>query len=327
MSECSVIQPDVPRRNWINLGEEVRNLFLLGFLTKQHSDHLTWPRHTMVPVSDTPSQPETPKDSGAGQAFAERLRNDPEARSAWLRVALQLRMFGDASDEPFTPELKAELQRCRREFASEFAKAVEAEMAKLSAVGFQPPQTIEDWEHLARIVELPYETIQSGNYTAADVHALALAWVERERLKIQIARQFATVSESPSVRAPSGGSGDEDAGHEPLRKMKSSVRLAGASFEWVEREKPELSPPANASTRYCRAQWSYIREHYDKIYSLDKHNKSTIPAFKTWGRYVREYLRLKDGPKNSPRAGRSHGGSIVRPDEIDGPRQPGDTDY
>jgi len=58
---------------------------------------------------------------------------------------------------------------------------------ELEARYFQRPQSIEDWEHLARIVEMPDATIKGGNYTAREVFACALAWADRQKIKTRLA--------------------------------------------------------------------------------------------------------------------------------------------
>lgn len=105
------------------------------------------------------------------------------------------------------------------------------------------------------------------------------------------------------------------------KKMKPAIARAGASLEWVRQESPELAPDAGSGQRYCREQYDYIREHGYSEY-LDEHGKSSLPDWHAWSRYVREYLRLTEGQRNSPRAGRS-GRSIVPPNEID-PSRHGD---
>jgi len=102
----------------------------------------------------------------------------------------------------------------------------------------------------------------------------------------------------------------------PAPKMNDAVRRAGASLEWVRRERPDLAPEASSKERYTREQHEHIREYCGLAYPLDDHDRSTVPVWETWSRYVREYLRLTDGRVNFPRRART-GRSLVRPDEID----------
>jgi len=122
--------------------------------------------------------------------------------------------------------------------------------------------------------------------------------------------------------AESGGSDSEagSANHAdpPVPKMNDAVRRAGESLEWVQRERPDLAPGPTTKERYTREQYDHIREHGGP-YPIDDHNRTTVPAWDTWSRYVRKYLQLTEGRVNFPRRGRT-GRSLVRPDELDEPR-------
>ena len=97
--------------------------------------------------------------------------------------------------------------------------------------------------------------------------------------------------------------------------MSDAVRRAGASLEWVRRERPDLDPATGSADRYTREQFEHIREHGGPSYPLDANERATVPAWDTWSRYVREFLRLSDGRVNKPRRGRT-GRSVVRPGEL-----------
>jgi len=98
-------------------------------------------------------------------------------------------------------------------------------------------------------------------------------------------------------------------------KMNDAVRRAGASLEWVRRERPDLAPEASSKERYTWEQHEHIREYCGLAYPLDENDRSTVPVWETWSRYIREYLRLTDGRVNFTSRGRT-GRSLVRPDEI-----------
>ncbi|MBL8764813.1 MAG: hypothetical protein JNM07_11150 [Phycisphaerae bacterium] len=97
--------------------------------------------------------------------------------------------------------------------------------------------------------------------------------------------------------------------------MPDAVRRAGASLEWVRRERPDMGPAASAAERYTREQYEHIREHGGPSYPLEGDRRSTVPAWDTWSRYVREYLRMTEGRVNQPRRGRT-GRSVVRPEDL-----------
>lgn len=103
-------------------------------------------------------------------------------------------------------------------------------------------------------------------------------------------------------------------------EMSDAVRRAGASLEWVRRERPDLAPDTGSGERYSQDQYEYIHEHGGPSYPLDERDRSTVPSWGTWSRYVREFLRLTEGRVNEPRRGRA-GRSIVRPEDLgDDPR-------
>ncbi|HED52827.1 MAG TPA: hypothetical protein ENJ00_01320 [Phycisphaerales bacterium] len=114
-------------------------------------------------------------------------------------------------------------------------------------------------------------------------------------------------------KAPTG----KDPDHQ-IPKMNKTIRQAGASLEWVRRERPDLAPEEATRGRYTKEQYDYIRENGGPAYPLDEQDQSTVPSWETWSRYVREFLRLTEGRVNFPRRGRT-GRSLVRPDEIDDP--------
>jgi hypothetical protein len=101
---------------------------------------------------------------------------------------------------------RQEQESAIEQLAKHLREALRATRDELSAAGFAAPRTLEDWEHLARLVEIPFETVRSGDYTLADVHAAALAWVEREQMRQHIARQ----TRAESHRPPSNTLAHED---------------------------------------------------------------------------------------------------------------------
>jgi hypothetical protein len=132
----------------------------------------------------------------AGAAFMAAMRKDTKAQAALARAQSRLRAFAEAMKDP---EFQRERARARQEqddafmaLAEAIREAVLASGDRLAAEGFTPPETIEAWEHLARIVEMPFTTIQSGNFTARDVYVMALAWLDRQKLKMKLAERGET---------------------------------------------------------------------------------------------------------------------------------------
>jgi hypothetical protein len=102
----------------------------------------------------------------------------------------------------------------------------------------------------------------------------------------------------------------------PPAEMPEAVSRAGASLEWVRNERPDLMPPDGTDERYTRAQYDYLRENGCPAYDVDARGNPMVPAWDTWARYVRDYLRRTLGRVNSPRAGRT-GRSIVRSRDVE----------
>lgn len=118
---------------------------------------------------------------------------DPATREALRRFQAGMRA---AAAYFQSEEFRQELERDRRgqweaieKLADRVRQTIRAMGDELSARGIKAPQTLEEWEHLARIVEMPFETIRSGNYTFSDVYTMALAWIDRQQLKERIADQ------------------------------------------------------------------------------------------------------------------------------------------
>jgi len=121
----------------------------------------------------------------AGEAFKRELETNPDARAGWERARLRLKLFGELmskAEESIREDREAALQ----ELGNAIRDAMQQTGRELEAVGFEPPRTIEDWQHLAHLVEMPFETIRKGNFTAADVYAVAMAWVDRQKLKAKL---------------------------------------------------------------------------------------------------------------------------------------------
>jgi hypothetical protein len=148
----------------------------------------------------------------AGAAFMRAIEDDPEAQAALHRAQARLRAFAEAMKDP---DFQREHEHARREqeqalkaLADAIQESARAAQQDLGDLGFMPPMTLEDWEHLARVVEMPFETIQAGNFTARDVYVMALAWVDRQRMKSQLAEE---TNGKPQPRTDSGAR--TDAGH------------------------------------------------------------------------------------------------------------------
>ncbi|HED53819.1 MAG TPA: hypothetical protein ENJ00_06420, partial [Phycisphaerales bacterium] len=81
-----------------------------------------------------------------------------------------------------------------------------------------------------------------------------------EQILAELDKRQGTASNEPQGQAQSGEETHNDA-DPPLPKMNDAVRRAGASLEWVRRERPDLAPNATSKERYTRKQYNFIREH------------------------------------------------------------------
>jgi hypothetical protein len=117
------------------------------------------------------------------------------------------------------PALSAEVMEGLREAARD-----------LSAIRVTPPETLEDWEQLARIVgEDP------GPMTLGDIHGWALVWVEREKLRLRLAGK-----EKPAEPNPNQA-GERGRAKKPRlatinQQMLDEFHRNPSSIEWSQRE-------------------------------------------------------------------------------------------
>lgn len=139
-------------------------------------------------------------------------RLDPEERAALCAALLSLcpkssgetainagRVYYESvlapALEKLSPEERKALEDVRtlykRETANLFQDAVEAiekGIKDLTDKGFPQPKTVEDWELLALIAEVPFEKI--GSLTARHISAYCKAWAERQKLKHKIGKEL-----------------------------------------------------------------------------------------------------------------------------------------
>lgn len=137
----------------------------------------------------------------AGKAFQDRIESDPEARAAWERIG---------------PKIKETLDVIRANHA--FASDV------LDRLDFGRPKSLEDWEHLARVIEIPYDIIKSGTFTLKDVYDYALAWADRQQIKAGLTAP----AELPELVAAQP-SGNETVATEAVAELPELVTLDQAA--------------------------------------------------------------------------------------------------
>ncbi len=167
----------------------------------------------------------------AGAALSEVLATDPAARAAWERTRNRLRLLGQVLSVTVT-EFAEERNRATRECFDAAQEALSLTDPELEAAGFELPKTIDDWEHLARIVEMPFEIVRSGDFTLVETRAVALAWADRQRLRAKLAGG-AAVSAAPG-RGPHGAATDTEAAPPALTLNEIAVMRALSEFDQAE---------------------------------------------------------------------------------------------
>ena len=162
------------------------------------------------------------KHLGAGDAYLDAIRDDPEAQAALQRAQAGLRSSAEAMRDPEVlrkhEHAKREQEQAWKALAEAIQESLRVARQDLSELGFMPPKTLEDWKHLARVVEIPFETIRSGKFTLRDVYTMALAWADRQRVRETVAhRALAAAAKTAATRV------------EPSFTIAAVLDLAGLS--------------------------------------------------------------------------------------------------
>jgi hypothetical protein len=161
----------------------------------------------------------------AGKEFLGLLEDDPEAVVELARTQKKLKAFAAAIEAVMSlPEYQAinEIERKGlQEMAESLRAASEATANELAARHFPRPRSLDDWEHIALIAEVPMEKVLSGKWTIREIRACALAWADRQTIKARLS-----------------GAG-ERAGELEIAQEGASVKRSGrkkADFETIQKE-------------------------------------------------------------------------------------------
>jgi hypothetical protein len=181
----------------------------------------------------------------AGGAFLWATETDSGAKAALQRARDRLQAFAKAMQEAMdSPEYQAaqEAERQRwQALADAICETLKAAGDELESRHFARPETIEDLEHLARIVEIPTETIRTGNLTAREISACALAWADRQTIKKDTTNSSPAIIEAGEQAEATPATSE---GPSPIAKTESgSVLLFGRKDNPVVKgnEKPTLT--------------------------------------------------------------------------------------
>lgn len=140
-------------------------------------------------TKESPEEAQQKKPSkrlGAGEAILRLAERDPETREVLRRFQVAMRaaakVFQSAECIEELKHSKKRQEQALERLAEQIRAALRATGDELAARGLSAPKRLEDWEHLARVVEMPFETIRSGDYTLRDVYVMALAWLDRQAI-------------------------------------------------------------------------------------------------------------------------------------------------
>lgn len=201
-------------------------------------------------------------------------------------------------------------ERVAREAAAALL-ALSAPISDWPRIGVVDCSTSTD-THIAVLDALVSDLVERKSTGGYEVSARQLALRLGQALRTSSTPPRTALHVPPSARV--GARADAGA-HAATRQSRAETspkpaeEKAWSSYEWALKEKPELDPSPKVWTK---AIWEYIREHDCPSYP----DADGLPNYETWQRYAREGRRHAEGPRNSSRHGREHGGSIVRADEI-----------
>lgn len=195
---------NMPQISFVDDGEEARRLAferLMAILRSKGGDMaaamhkellrvqvsrgLDWASTVNMPLTEFVAALET-STVAPREMLRHAIDNDPAAKQASERTKTFLRNFSTTMNQlKGTSEFQDADPSKRRqwqEFRDAIHRALEQDDMELSSRHLPLPQSIEDWEHLARIVEIPAAQIDEG-LTAGQIFDAALAWADRQIIK------------------------------------------------------------------------------------------------------------------------------------------------
>ncbi|MGD9722626.1 MAG: hypothetical protein AB7O59_14945 [Pirellulales bacterium] len=141
----------------------------------------------------------------AGEAYLRAIENDPDSKRGLMRARDHLLVVATVMNSPeFREALEAE-QQAAQERIDAIRECVNQLGDELEALHLPRPETLEDWQVLGRIVEIPEEYLQTGSWTAAEIFNRAMAWVQREKIKVKLAADVQAEREAQQSAPASDG--------------------------------------------------------------------------------------------------------------------------
>ncbi len=93
-----------------------------------------------------------------GKVIAERLKTDPEMQAVAQRLTIQVKAAQAITAEVggWDAESDPKNHEAWREFAQGFVELRNATNQRLIELGHKAPESPEEWEHIARVVGIPF---------------------------------------------------------------------------------------------------------------------------------------------------------------------------
>ena len=264
----------------------------LGFLDEQAADAEGWPRYRLIsPRLHPPNAPYVDPAWRALGTALERVRLDlshPDVGVVAFRLTGRL-----AFDAAFA--------RCEQ-----IARWLD---------WHGPAATGDRLREALALLERQWDELRSWLYVSDAMYTnpddarweLDERWLPLERAFTEVMNHLAMASgdeEKTPIKQP-------DTPQRNPPSMKD--RLAYQSYQFVIEQQPDLLENLPTGHRYSQEMHEYAKQHFDGY----EETSFLFPGdFDTWKTYVRRWERHIEGTKNTPRASRPHGGSIVNASDI-----------
>jgi hypothetical protein len=146
----------------------------------------------------------------AGEAYLRAIADDPESKAGLMRARMHLMAIATIMSSPEFQAVVEAQQAVSQEWADALRQSVERLGDELESLHLPRPTTLEDWQVLGRIVEIPEEYLQNGSWTAAEIFDRAMAWGQRVKIKAKLVADAQAEREGHQAPAPPSD--------EPVRK-------------------------------------------------------------------------------------------------------------
>jgi hypothetical protein len=140
----------------------------------------------------------------AGEAYLRAIADDPESKRGLMRARMQLMTVATIMSSPEFQAVVEAQQAVSEEWTEALRQSVERVGDELESLHLPRPTSLEDWQVLGRIVEIPEEYLQTGSWTAAEIFDRAMAWGQRVKIKAKLVAD--AQSEQAGHQAPAQAS-------------------------------------------------------------------------------------------------------------------------